>query len=124
MCECPPQYPDSVRSAQIPYANVAYQLSVNRMPLPAIIPNGAATAAFNTLWCIVEATLAEPAPAAKCELTRTAAFAKAVLDLIAKLGGEADDAVADEAARGLTSAAPPADVQACTHRIRLEVQDE
>jgi cellulose biosynthesis protein BcsQ len=124
VCEWAAQYPEFFLPAQVPYASVIEQMSVHRMPLAAVIPRDAATAAFDTLWRNVEATLAEPAPAANWELKRSASFAKDVLDLIATLGAETDDnAVPDELTLGVPSAAP-ADVQACTHRIRLEVQGE
>jgi chromosome partitioning protein len=125
ICEWVVQYPEFFLSAQVPYASVIEQMSVRRMPLAEVVPQDAATTAFDTLWCNVEARLAKPALAATSEQRRSAAFAKAVLDLIGKLGGEADhDAVPDEPPLGATSPAPPADVQACTHRIRLAVHDQ
>jgi hypothetical protein len=69
--------------------------------------------------------LAEPVPAAVPGQERSAAFAKATLNLISRLGGEADhDAVPDELPLCTTSAAPAADVHPCTHRIRLGVPGE
>ena len=125
ICEWAVQYPEVFLSAQVPYASVIEQMSVRRMPLAAVAPQDAATTAFDTLWCNVEARLAKLAPAPTSEQQRSAAFAKAILDLIAKLGGEADhDAVPDEPPPGATSPVPPADVQALTHRIRLEVDGE
>jgi chromosome partitioning protein len=124
ICEWAVQYPEFFLKAQVPYASVIEQMSVRRMPLAAVAPQDAAMTAFGNLWCSVKATLAEPAPAATSEQQQSA-FARAILDLVAKLGGEADhDAVPDEFPHGATSAAPPADVQSCTHRIRLEVQGE
>src|SRR5262249_52588590 len=123
ICEWAVQYPEFFLSAQVPYASVIEQMSVRRMPLAAVVPDDAATTAFDTLWCNLEARLA-PAPAATSEQRRSAAFAKAIRDLIAKLGGEADDDVPDEPPPGATSSPTPADVQARTHRIRLEVPGE
>ena len=118
------QYPEFFLSAQVPYASAIEQMIVRRMPLAAVVPQDTATIAFDTLWCNVEARLAKPAPAATSD-RRSAAFAKAVLDLISKLGGEADqDAVPDEPPLGAPSPAPPADAQACTHRIRLAVHGQ
>jgi chromosome partitioning protein len=125
ICEWVAQYPEFFLPAQVPYASVIEQMSVRRMPLAAVVPQDAATTAFDTLWCNVEASLADPAPAVTSEQRRSAAFAKAIPDLIAKLGGEADhDAVPDEPPPAATSPAPPADVQACTHRIRFAVHGE
>jgi hypothetical protein len=125
ICEWAVQYPEFFLPAQVPYASVIEQMSVCRMPLATVVPEDAATTAFDTLWCNVEARLAEPAPAATSEQRRSVAFAKAILDQIAELGGEADHgAILDERPPLATSAAPPADVQACTHRIRLEVPGE
>src|SRR5262249_12605874 len=125
ICESVVQYPEFFLPAQVPYASVIEQMSVRRMPLAAVVPLDAATTAFDTLWCNVEARLAEPAPAATSEQRRSAAFAKAIHHLITELGGDADrDAVPDEPPPSAPSAAPPAEVQACTHRIRLEVHGE
>jgi len=125
ICEWVVQYPEFFLPAQVPYASVIEQMSVRRMPLAAVVPLDAATTALDSLWCNVEARLAEPAPAAASEQRRSAAFAKAVHGLITKLGGESErDAVPDEPPPSATSAAPPAEVQACTHRIRLEVHGE
>jgi cellulose biosynthesis protein BcsQ len=125
ICEWAVQYPEFFLSAQVPFASVVEQMSVRRMPLAAVAPQDAATTAFDTLWCNVGARLAEPAPAAISEQRRSAALEKAICGLIAKLGGEADhDAASDQRPPGAISAAPPADVQECTHRMRLEVHDE
>src|SRR5262249_28539734 len=111
ICEWAAQYREFFLPAQVPYASVIEQMSVNRMPLAAIVPQDAATAAFDTLWCNVQARLAEPAPAA-LEEQRTASFAKDILDQIAKLGGEADhDAVPREPPPSATFIAARADVQ-------------
>jgi cellulose biosynthesis protein BcsQ len=121
ICEWAAQYSEFFLPAQVPYASVIEQISVRRMPLAAVVPQDAAAAAFDTLWCNVRARLAEPAPAAASEPQRTA-FAKATLDLIARLGGQADhDAVPDEP---LPCTAWAADLHPCTHRIRLEVHGE
>jgi cellulose biosynthesis protein BcsQ len=125
ICEWAVQHPDFFLPAQVPYASVIEQTSVRRMPLAAVVPQDAAAAAFDTLWCNVQARLAEPAPSAALEQQRSAGFAKATLDLIARLGGQADhDAVPDEPLPCTASAAPATDVHPCTHRIRLEVQGE
>jgi chromosome partitioning protein len=126
VCEWAAQYPEFFLAAQIPYASVIEQVSVRRMPLAAVIPTDAATTAFDTLWCNLEKRLAKPALSADLEPRQSPMFAKAILDLIAKLGGETDHAVpADELPAGAcTSEAAPADVQACAHRIRLEVGGE
>ena len=100
------QYPEFFLSAQVPYASVVEQMCVRRMPLAVAAPQDAATTAFETLWCDLGARLAEPA-------RRSAAFAKAIRDLIAELGGEAP-----------APPAVPADVQACANRIRLAVPGE
>jgi len=100
------QYPELFLSAQVPYASVVEQMCVRRMPLALAAPQDAATTAFDTLWSDLGARLAEPA-------RRSAAFAQAIRDLIAELGGEA--------------AAPPAapsELQACANRIRLAVPGE
>jgi cellulose biosynthesis protein BcsQ len=117
------QYSEFFLSAQVPYASVVEQMSVRRMPLAVVARQDTATTAFDTLWSEVGARLAEPAPAASSERRRTAAFAKAVGDLIAQIGGEADhDAVQDEHSLDAVSP-PPADVQG-THRIRFQVHDK
>jgi len=65
-----------------------------------------------------------PSRAATSE-PRFAAFAKAIPDLIAKLGGDADhDAIPSEPPPANATQAPPADVRACTYRIRLTVHGE
>jgi hypothetical protein len=95
------------------------------MPLAAVFPEDAATSAFNALWCNLKARLANPVPAANLAQRRSAAFAKAIVHLIVKLGGEADDnAVPDEFAPDVALPAPSAEEQAGTHRIRLEVSGE
>jgi len=125
ICEWVMQYPEFFLSAQVPYASVIEQMSVRRMPLAAVVPQDSATTAFDTLWCNVESRLAEPSATATSEQRRFAAFAKAIPDLISKLGGEADhDAVPNEPPPANTTQAPPADVQACTYRIRLAVPGE
>ena len=123
VCEWALQYPEFFLPAQVPYASVIEQMSVNRMPLAAIVPQDAATAAFDTLWCNVQARLADPATAG-LEEQRSTAFAKDILAQIAKLGGETDHgAVPEEPPPCATFAAPRADVQD-THSFRLEVHGE
>jgi chromosome partitioning protein len=129
ICEWSVQYPEFFLPAQLPYASVIEQMSVNRMPLAVVAPQDAATAAFSNLWCNVQARLAEPVPPAASEEQRSAAFAKDILDQIAKLGGEADhttvpdDVRAHELPPDATSSESAADVQD-THRVRLEVHSE
>jgi chromosome partitioning protein len=128
ICEWAVQHPEFFLPAQVPYASVIEQMSVNRKPLAAVAPQDAATAAFSNLWCNVRARLAEPAPAVASEEQRSAAFSKDILDEIAKLGGEADhEAVPDDLRPyelpHATSTASSADVQD-THRIRLEADSE
>src|SRR5688572_14583914 len=119
------QHPEFFLSAQVPYASVVEQMSVRRAPLAVVAPQDAATAAFDTLWCDLGARLAEPVPTATSAQRRSAAFAQAIRDLIAELGGEADhEPVQDEHPIGAASTAPPDDVQARTHRIRLAVHGE
>jgi len=123
ICEWVMQYPEFFLAAQVPYASVIEQTSVRRMPLAAVVPQDAAAAAFDTLWCNVESRLA-PSRAATSE-RRFAAFAKAIPELIAKLGGDADhDAIPSEPPPANGTQAPPADVRACTYRIRLTVHGE
>src|SRR5215831_12610827 len=111
ICEWAAQYPEFFLPAQVPYASVIEQMSVRRMPLASVVPLDAATTAFDTLWCNVEARLAEPVPAATSGQRRSASFDKAIHDLMTKLGGEAErDAVPDEPPPGATSAAPPVEV--------------
>jgi cellulose biosynthesis protein BcsQ len=125
ICEWSAQYPEFFLSAQVPYASVIEQMSLRRMPLAAVVPQDAATTAFDTLWCNVEGRLAEPGPAAALEQRQSASFAKATLDLIAELGGEADlDAVLYEPSPNITAVTPPSDEEARTHRVRLEVSGE
>src|SRR5262245_47919407 len=125
VCEWALQYPEFFLSAQVPYASAIEQMSVRRMPLAAVVPEDAATTAFDTLWCNLKARLATPAPDVKSEQRRSVAFAKDILDLIVKLGGEGDDdAVPDERSPDATLAAASAEEQARTHRIRLEVSGE
>jgi cellulose biosynthesis protein BcsQ len=125
VCEWALQYPEFFLSAQVPYASAIEQMSVRRMPLAAVVPEDAATSAFNSLWCNLKARLANQAPAANSEPRRSAAFAKAIVDLIVKLGGETDDgAVPDEPPPDLAVPVPSPEEQAGTHRIRLEVSGE
>jgi cellulose biosynthesis protein BcsQ len=126
ICEWAGQYPDFFLSAQVPYASVVEQMSVRRMPLAAVAPQDAAAAAFNALWRNVAARLAEPAREAISKQRRPAALAKAIRDLIVKLGGEADhNAIPDQPPLDVTSAAPPAHVRVGgAHRLRLEVHNE
>src|SRR5262249_369381 len=125
ICEWALQYPEFFLSTQVPYASAIEQMSVRRMPLAAVAPEDAAATAFDTLWCNLKARLATPASAATSEKRRCEAFAKAILDLIAKLGGEPEhDAVPDEPPPEATSATPPANEGVRTHRIRLEVPGE
>lgn len=122
ICEWAVQYPEFFLPAQVPYASVIEQMSVNRTPVTAMVPQNAATAAYGTLWCDVRARLAEPAAAP--EEQRSAAFAKDILNQIAKLGGEGDhDAVPGEPPLCATSSASSADVLD-THSVRLEVHGE
>jgi chromosome partitioning protein len=119
------QYPEFFLSAQVPYASIVEQMSVRRMPLAVVARQDAATIAFDTLWSDVGARLAEPAPATSPGRRRPSAFERAIGDLIAQLGGEADhDAVQDEHPSGEASATAPVEVQACTYRIRLQVNGE
>ena len=91
------QYPEFFLSAQVPYASVVEQMCVRRVPLAVDAPQDAATIAFDTLWRDLGARLAEPVPTATSEKRRSAAFAKAIRDLIAELGGESNhEAVQDE----------------------------
>lgn len=126
VCEWSVQYPEFFLPAQLPYASVIEQMSVNRMPLAVVAPQDAATAAFANLWCNVQARLAEPAPAAPLEEQRSVAFAKDILDQIARLGGEADhttvpdDVRSQEIPPDALSLADPQD----THKVRLEVHSE
>src|SRR5215813_1648581 len=118
ICEWALQYPEFFLSTQVPYASAIEQMSVRRMPLAAVAPEDAAATAFDTLWCNLKARLATPASAATSEKRRCEAFAKAILDLIAKLGGEPEhDAVPDEPPPEATSATPPANEGVRTHRI-------
>jgi cellulose biosynthesis protein BcsQ len=120
------QYPDFFLSAQVPYASVVEQVSVLRMPLAVVARQDPATTAFDTLWSDVGARLAEPASGTNSDRRRPAAFAKAIGDLITKLGGEGDhDAVQDEHPQVAESETPrTVDVQECTHRIRFQVHEE
>src|SRR5262245_17375178 len=125
ICEWAAQHPEFFLSVQIPYASVIEQMSVHRMPLATVFPEDAATTAFDVLWHDVEARLSKPAAAAIPEQRRSLAFAKAIHDEISELGGDADQAaVLDEAPAVDASAAPLTDVNACIHRIRLEVPSE
>ena len=82
ICEWALQHPEFFISAQVPYASVIEQMSVRRNPIAAVFPQDAAATAFDTLWCDVQARLAHSAPAA--------ASGKAINELIARIGGEAD----------------------------------
>lgn len=125
ICDWAAQYPEFFVPAQVPYSSVIEQMSVRRMPLAVVAPQDASTSAFDTLWCNVQTRLTESPPEANSEQRRSASFPKTILDLIAKLGGEADrDAAPEAPSPGTELFAPPADVQACTHQIRLEVPDE
>jgi cellulose biosynthesis protein BcsQ len=125
VCDWAMQYPEFFLCAQVPYASVIEQMSVRRMPLAAIVPEDPAATAFDTLWSNLEARLAKPAAAATSEQRRSPAFGKAIIDLIAELGGEADpDADPDESSPGAVSAVTPPDVQAHTQQIRLEVSED
>src|SRR5262249_29291540 len=61
------QFPELFLQAQVPYASVIEQMSVHRMPLAAVAPQDAATAAFETLWSSVEGRLAGSAAVATSE---------------------------------------------------------
>lgn len=115
--------PEFFLSAQVPYASIVEQTSVRRMPLAVVAPQDPATTAFEALWSGVGARLAEPAPTT-AERRPSAVFAKAIRDLIARVGGEAEpEAVNDENAPGTTSAAPAADFQLCTQRIKVHDEE-
>jgi chromosome partitioning protein len=110
--------PEFFLSAQVPYASIVEQMSVRRMPLAVVARQDVATIAFDALWSGVRARLAEP-PATTSERRRSAALAKAISDVIARVGGEPEpDAVNDEHALG-TAAAPSADSQVRSHRIKV-----
>jgi chromosome partitioning protein len=114
--------PEFFLSAQVPYASIVEQMSVRRMPLAVVARQDAATTAFDALWSAVGARLAEKAPATTSDRRRSAEFAKAIGDLMARVGGETEpDVVNDEHAFGAASAsaAPAADLQVRTHRIKL-----
>src|SRR5215510_12057952 len=85
ICEWALQYPEFFLPAQVPYASAIEKMSVRRMPLAAVAPEDAAATAFDTLWCNFLTRLGTPASAATSEQRRCEAFAKAILDLIAKL---------------------------------------
>jgi cellulose biosynthesis protein BcsQ len=118
------QYPDFFLSAQVPYASIVEQMSVLRMPLAVVARQDAATIAFDTLWSDVRARLAETDPTTS-DRRRTATFAKAIGDLITKLGGEdAHNSVQDERPLVAASEAPPiVDAEVYTHRIRFQVKE-
>ena len=116
ICEWALQHPEFFISAQVPYASVIEQMSVRRNPIAAVFPQDAAAIAFDTLWCNVEARLAHSAPAA--------ASGKAITDLIAKIGGEADGDVSRAPSQTATSVTAPPDIQGVTHRLRLGVHSE
>ena len=116
ICEWALQHPEFFISAQVPYASVIEQMSVRRNPIAAVFPQDAAAIAFDTLWCNVEARLAHSAPAA--------ASGKAITDLIATIGGEADGDVSRAPSQTGTSVTAPPDVQGVTHRLRLGVHSE
>jgi chromosome partitioning protein len=118
------QYPEFFLSAQVPYASIVEQISVRRMPLAVVARQDAATTAFETLWAEVGARLAGPAPATTSARRRSAAFAEAVVQLIAKLGGEADHEVQDEHPLSAASAMSSPVLQVCTYRTRLQVHEE
>ena len=125
ICEWAAQHPEFFLPTQVPYASAIEQMSVRRTPLAAVVPRDAAATAFDSLWGNVQTRLAKPAPAAASEQQRYAAFVKATMDLIARLGGEADyDAVPDEQLFCTASAARAADLHPCAHRFRLEVNGE
>jgi len=116
--------PEFFLSAQVPYASIVEQMSVRRMPLAVVARQDAATTAFDALWSAVGARLAETAPATTSDRRRSAAFAKAIGDLMARVGGETEpDVVNDERAFGPPSAAPSADLQVRTHRVKLHDAD-
>jgi cellulose biosynthesis protein BcsQ len=125
ICEWAVQYPEFFLPAQVPYASIIEQMSVRRMPLATVVPQDAAAVAFDALWCNVEERLPEAAPTAAPGERRADAFARAILDLIAELGGEGDHgAVPDEPLPRVASGVPPAAVPACTRRVRLKVHGE
>ena len=116
ICEWALQHPEFFISAQVPYASVIEQMSVRRNPIAAVSPQDAAATAFDTLWCNVEARLAHFAAAA--------ASGKAITDLIAPIGGEADGDVSRAPSQTATSVMAPPDIQGVTHRLRLGVHSE
>jgi cellulose biosynthesis protein BcsQ len=124
VCEWARQYAEFFLSAQVPYASAIEQMSVRRMPLAAVAREDAATTAFETLWCDLKARMAKPAPAATSEPQRSAAFSKTILDLIAKLGGDAGDNAVPAVPLPDISSTAALDEQPRTQRIRLEVSGE
>jgi cellulose biosynthesis protein BcsQ len=125
ICEWALQYPEVFLPTQVPYASVIEQMSVRRMPLAALVPQNDATTAFDTLWCNLQARLGPLAPASAAEHRRPAPFAKAIRDVIATLDEEAaPENDLEKPQSRATSLAAPTDVEACTHRLRLEVNGE
>jgi len=125
ICAWAVQYPEFFLSSQVPYASVVEQMSVRRMPLATVVPENAAATAFDTLWYDVEARLAQPTQAAPSEQLGPGAFARAIRDQIAEIGGETDsDGVLGEPATVATSTTSSVDVRSCIHQIRLEVPGE
>jgi chromosome partitioning protein len=110
--------PELFLAAQVPYASIVEQTSVRRMPLAVVARQDPVTTVFDALWSGVRAKLAEPAPTTTPERRRSAAFAKAIGDVIARVGGEHEpDAV--NAEHAAVSAATAADSRICTHRIKV-----
>ena len=124
VCEWALQYPEFFLSAQVPYASAIEQMSVRRMPLAAVAREDAAATAFETLWCNLKARIAKPAPAATSEPQRSAAFSRSILDLIAKLGGDAGDHAVSVTPLPDVHAIAPLDDRPRSQRIRLEVSGE
>lgn len=120
ICDWALQHPEFFISAQVPYASIIEQMSVRRNPIAAVFPHDAAATAFDTLWCDVQARLAHSAPAA--------ASGKAIDDLIAQIGGEAevdrDAGLSRTPSQTATPVTAPADIQGTTHRLRLRVHSE
>ncbi len=120
ICDWALQHPEFFISAQVPYASIIEQMSVRRNPIAAVSPNDAAATAFDTLWCDVQTRLAHSAPAASS--------GKAINDLIARIGGEAEVDLDADLSRApsqtATSVTAPADIQETTHRLRLGIHSE
>ena len=112
--------PEVFLPAQIPYASIVEQMSARRMPLAVVARQDSATTAFGDLWFGVRARLAAPSPATTSERRRSAAFVKAIGDVISRVGGEPEpEAVKADNVPGASSAAPGDGAQVCAHRIKV-----